>query len=375
MSRVNRREFNHVVLGALGAGFAAPLAARSSAHPMADEERRGSITDVPGIHVGHYTDTRRPTGCTAILFDGEATAAVDYDGSAPGSYLGVLLKPVSPVTNIHAMLLTGGSILGLSAMAGLVRFMEERKIGYNWGTPDVPIPITVGAVIADLEIGGNPHIRPDAEAAYKACLAASTAPVEEGNVGVGAGGTVGKMLLNHGYGGMKGGLGTASLRVGDVVVGALIVLNSVGDIRDWRTGEILAGARRPDGKGFVNIAETLKNLSKDATQAAVEVHDPALMSTTLVVVATNASFIRVELAKIAMMASTGAARAINPYHTNGDGDSTFALSTNKVKSDLSVSVVGALAAEAVSEAAMRAVKAAKSIEGWPAYRDYTAKLS
>jgi len=125
----------------------------------------------------------------------------------------------------------------------------------------------------------------------------------------------------------------------------------------------------------VNIAETLKNLSKDATQAAVEVHDPALMSTTLVVVATNASFIRVELAKIAMMASTGAARAINPYHTNGDGDSTFALSTNKVKSDLSVSVVGALAAEAVSEAAMRAVKAAKSIEGWPAYRDYTAKLS
>ncbi|HUU14784.1 MAG TPA: P1 family peptidase, partial [Terriglobia bacterium] len=264
MSRVNRREFNHAVLGAVGAGFAAPLAARSSAHPMADEERRGSITDVPGIHVGHYTDTRRPTGCTAILFDGEATAAVDYDGSAPGSYLGVLLKPVSPVTNIHAMLLTGGSILGLSAMAGLVRFMEERKIGYNWGTPDVPIPITVGAVIADLEIGGNPHIRPDAEAAYKACLAASTAPVEEGNVGVGAGGTVGKMLLNHGYGGMKGGLGTASLRVGDVVVGALIVLNSVGDIRDWRTGEILAGARRPDGKGFVNIAETLKNLSKDA---------------------------------------------------------------------------------------------------------------
>ena len=375
MSQVNRREFNQTLLGAVGAGLAMPLAARSSAHPMAGEERRGSITDVPGIHIGHYTDTRRPTGCTAILFDGEATAAVDYDGSAPGSYLGVLLKPVSPVPNIHAMLLTGGGLLGLPAMSGVLRFMEERKIGFNWGTPEVPIPITVGAVIADLEVGGKPLIRPDAEAAYKACVAASTAPVEEGNVGVGAGATVGKMLLNRGYGGMKGGLGTASLRVGDVVVGAMIVLNSVGDILDWRTAKILAGARRPDGKGFVNIAETLKPLSKGGTDASMEVRDPALMSATLVVVATNASFVRVDLAKIAMMASVGAGRAINPYHTNGDGDSTFALSTNKVKSELSVSVVGSLAAEAVSEAAMRAVKAAHSIEGWPAYRDYTAKLS
>jgi L-aminopeptidase/D-esterase-like protein len=375
MSRVNRREFNQAVLGTVGAGLAAPLAARPSVASPAGEERQGSITDVPGIHVGHYTDTRRPTGCTAILFDGEVTAAVDYDGSAPGSYLGVLLKPVSPVPNIHAMLLTGGSILGLSAMPGLLRFMEERKIGYNWGTPEVPIPITVGAVIADLEVGGKPHIRPDAEAAYKACLAASTAPVQEGNVGVGAGGTVGKMLLNRGYGGMKGGLGTASLRVRDVVVGAMIVLNSVGDILDWRTAKIIAGARRPDGKGFVNIAETLKHPSKDDTRAAMQVHDPALMSTTLVVVATNVSFMRADLAKIAMMASIGAGRAINPYHTNGDGDSTFALSTNKLKSDVSVSVVGALAAEAVSEAAMRAVMAAESIEGWPAYRDYTMKLS
>lgn len=373
MSRVNRREFNHAVLGVVGTGLAAPLASRGVPPAPDETERRGSLTDVPGIRLGHYTDTRRPTGCTAILFDGEATAAVDYDGSAPGSYLGAMLKPISPVTGIHAMLLTGGGLMGLPAMAGVVRFMEERKIGYNWGTPEVPIPITVGAVIADLEVG-DPHVRPDAEAAYKACLAASTAPVEEGNVGVGAGGTVGKMLLNHGYGGMKGGLGTASLRLGDVVIGALIVLNSVGDILDWRTAKIIAGARLPDGKDFANIAETLKRLSEDKTQAAVQVHDPALMSTTLVVVATNASFIRVELAKIAMMASTGAARAINPYHTNGDGDSTFALSTNKLKSDLSVSVVGALAAEAVSEAAVRAVKAAKSIEGWPAYRDYTTKL-
>ncbi len=374
MSRVNRREFSQAVLGTVGAGLAAPLAASLNADPAGAEDGRGTITDVPGIRVGHFTDTRRPTGCTAILFDGEATAAVDYDGSAPGSYLGVLLKPVSPVPNIHGMLLTGGGLLGLPALAGVVRYMEERKIGFNWGTPEFPIPITVGAVIADLEVGGKPQIRPDAEAAYKACLAASTAPVEEGNVGVGAGATVGKMLMNRGYQGMKGGLGTASLRVGDLVVGAMIVLNSVGDILDWRTARIIAGARRPDSKGFVNIAETLKHPSQDDTQAALQVHDPVLMSTTLVVVATNASFGRLELAKIAMMASVGAGRAINPYHTNGDGDSTFALSTNKLKSGTPVSVAGALAAEAVSEAAVRAVKAAQSIEGWPAYRDYTAKL-
>jgi L-aminopeptidase/D-esterase-like protein len=374
MSRVNRREFNHAVLGAVGAGLAASVTGRAGAGAAEDPQRQGSLTDVPGIRLGHYTDTRRPTGCTAILFDEEATAGVDYDGSAPGSYLGAMLQPVSPVTSIHAILLTGGGLMGLPAVAGVVRFLEDRKIGFNWGTPEVPIPITVGAVIADLEVG-DPHIRPDAEAAYKACLAASTAPVEEGNVGVGAGGTVGKMLQNLGYGGMKGGLGTASLRVGDVVIGALVVLNSVGDILDWRTGKIIAGARRPDGSGFVNIAETLKTLSGPGAQAAVPVHDPPLMSTTLVVVATNVSLIRVQLTKIAMMASTGGARAINPYHTNGDGDSTFALSTNKLKSEMSVSVIGALAAEAVSEAAGRAVKAARSIEGWPAYRDYTAKLS
>ncbi|MBI1983073.1 MAG: P1 family peptidase [Acidobacteria bacterium] len=375
MLKVNRRKFNHTILGAVGAGLTARLASQAEARAIEDPERRGSLTDVPGIRLGHYTDSRRPTGCTAILFDPVATAAVDYDGSAPGSYLGVLLQPVSPVETIHAILLTGGGLMGLPAVAGVVRFMEERKIGFNWGTPEVPIPITVGAVIADLEVGKDPHIRPDADAAYKACLAASTAPVEEGNVGVGAGGTVGKMLENHGYGGMKGGLGTASVRLGDVVIGALAVLNSVGDIIDWRTGKIIAGARRPDGKGFANIVETIKKLSAGSKQAAVEFHDPALHSTTLIVVATNADFSKTAMTKVAMMASTGAARTINPYHTNGDGDSTFALSTNKVKTDLSISVVGALAADVVSEAVVRAVQAAKSIEGWPAYRDFTTKLS
>lgn len=370
MLGMNRREFSWLVAGGAALGSAGARGARAS---DAEAEGRGSLTDVPGIRAGHFTDARRPTGCTALLFDSEATAGVDYDGSAPGSHLGVLLQPVSPIDKIHGLLLTGGGPMGLAAVSGAVRFLEERKTGYDWGIRDVRIPIVVGAVIDDLSLG-DARIRPDAEAAYKACHAASTAPLEEGNVGVGSGGTVGKMLLRQGFGGMKGGLGTASLRVGEVVIGALVVLNAVGDIVDWRSGKIIAGARRADGRGFVNIVEVLKNTSGQP-QASALVFDQALRSTTLVVVATNADFSKTALTKIAMMASTGAARTINPYHTNSDGDSTFALSTNRVKSDLSVSVVGSLAAEVVSEAVLRAAKAATSIEGWPAYRDYTLTLS
>jgi L-aminopeptidase/D-esterase-like protein len=329
----------------------------------------GTITDVPGIRVGHFTDKRRPTGCTAILFDNEASVGADYDGSAPGSSLGVMLQPVSPVNTIHAMLLTGGGALGLPAVGGVTRYLQERKVGFDWGVPEYPIPIVVGAVIADNEVG-DPRVIPDADAAYQACQNASTRPVEEGNVGVGAGATIGKMLKE--YKGMKGGLGSASLRLGEVVLGALVVINAVGDIVDWRTGKIVAGARRPDGKGFVNIVETLKKLPVNKLQSSRWLNDPALRSTTLVVVATNADFNKTAMTKIAMMASVGAGRTISPYHTTGDGDSTFGLSTNKVKSALGISVIGALAAELVSEAVVRAAKAAKSVEGWVACSDYNA---
>jgi L-aminopeptidase/D-esterase-like protein len=174
------------------------------------------------------------------------------------------------------------------------------------------------------------------------------------------------------YKGMKGGLGSASLRLGEVVIGALVVINAVGDIVDWRTGKIVAGARRPDGKGFVNIVETLKKIPANRLQSSRWLNDPILRSTTLVVVATNADFNKTAMTKIAMMASIGAGRTIRPYHTTGDGDSTFGVSTNKVKSGLGISVIGALAAELVSEAVVRAAKAAKSVEGWVAYRDYNA---
>jgi L-aminopeptidase/D-esterase-like protein len=386
MSSISRRTFGSRVIGAAGVAlagsrFAASRPPTAKARPAVPQQptkdarpsstspaTQGSITDVLGIRVGHFTDARRPTGCTAILFDGETSAGVDYDGSAPGSYLGVLLQPVSPIETIHGMLLTGGGPMGLAAVPGAVRYLEERGAGFDWGVRNVRVPIVVGAVIDDLALGDG-RIRPDAEAAYKACQAASSRPVEEGNVGCGAGATIGKMLLGHGMQGMKSGLGTASLRLGSVTVGALVVVNAVGDILDWHTGRIVAGARLSDGKGFANTVDTLKAMAQSNARTSQEVHDPVLHSTTLAVLATNARFNKTELTKIAMMASTGAARVINPYHTNGDGDSTFALSTNRVASDLGISIIGALGAETVSEAVLRAVKAAHSVEGWLAFRD------
>jgi L-aminopeptidase/D-esterase-like protein len=194
----------------------------------------------------------------------------------------------------------------------------------------------------------------------------------EGNVGAGAGATVGKMLRSEGLPGMKGGLGTASLRLGEVVIGALAVVNAAGDIVDWRTGATLAGARRADGTGFANLTETLKQrLANLPPHASLRLDDEPLHSTTLAVIATNVRFDKPQLTKIAMMANCGAARAIRPYHTTGDGDQLYAISTRSLVRDVPVSAVGALAAEVVAEAIGRGVRNADSIEGWPSHRDFT----
>jgi L-aminopeptidase/D-esterase-like protein len=346
------------------AGAVAAARGRRAAQPPATAP--GSLTDVPGLRVGHFTDPRRPTGCTAILFDTAAAAGVDYNGSAPGESQVVMLQPVSPVERIHAMFLTGGGVLALPAAGGVLRFLEERKVGFDWGNPDLRIPIVVSAVIDDLSVG-NPRIRPDEEAAYKACAAATTAPFAEGNVGAGAGATVGKMHRARGLGGMKGGLGTASLKLGDVVIGALAVVNAAGDILDWRGGRIVAGARRPDGT-FADSVDAMRAIVTRTPGAALE--DPALRSTTLVVVATNVELTKTALTKLAMMANCGAGRAIRPYHTTGDGDQLFAVSTGQLqRPDLGVTILGALAADVVAEAIVRGVRAASGVEGWPAVRD------
>jgi L-aminopeptidase/D-esterase-like protein len=347
------------------AGATAAVATRAAAaEPLAPG---GSLTDVPGLRVGHFTDPRRPTGCTAILFDEPAAAGVDYDGSAPGEHLVVMLQPPSPVEKIHAILLAGGGVFGLGAVAGAVRFHEERQLGYDWGSP-MRIPLVVGAIIDDLAVG-DARIRPDPDSAYKACAAASTAPVAEGNVGAGAGGTVGRMLMRYGMKGMKGGLGSASLRAGEVAIGALAVVNPAGDVVDWRTSRIVAGALTPDGRLADTMATLKKTLASTGARGRLEIHDPPLRSTTLLVVATNVAYTKTQLTKVAMMANNGGAWAIRPYHTTGDGDQLFAVSTGRLTADVPLSVVGALAAEVVADAIVRAVRAARTVEGWLAAAD------
>jgi len=359
---VNRRDFLSDVAGLAAAGVSARDQGRVP-------PRAGALTDVPGVRVGHFTDTRRPTGCTAILFDPAAAAGVDYDGSAPGESQGVLLQPTSSIDRIHAIFLTGGGILALPASAGVLRYFEEHQTGFDWGTPGVRIPIVVSGVIDDLAVG-DPRIRPDAESAYRACTAASTDASAEGNVGVGAGATVGKMHIARGFAGMKGGLGTASVTLGDVVIGALAVVNAAGDVLDWRTGRIIAGARRADGS-FADSVEVIRSIvaRRTASQSGA-LQDAALHSTTLAVVATNLDLPKTALTKIAMMANCGAARAIRPYHTTGDGDQLFAISTARVqRPDVQLTILGSLAADVVADAIVRAVRAARSVPGWPAASD------
>ena len=375
MSSMNRRRFNRAATASLGMALAGPIVSRakSAARSATGLAPQGSITDVPGIKAGHFTHLKRLTGCTVILMeegDGAATG-VDFAGSSHGGQQTILLEPVTSIQSTWGITISGGGAFGMQASWGLVRHLEEKKVGYYGGR----VPLISAAVIYDFSIDGDMSIRPDAEGAYQAAAAASKgAPLEEGSVGAGAGATVGTMLSSQGIHGMKGGVGTASVRVGEVVVGALAVANTAGDIVDWRTGKIVAGARRPDNKGFVGISEAiLKNPPKLARTSPNDIDDPVFQSGVVGVVATNAPFTKTELSKIAINAGAGAARTVNPYHTEGDGNTIFAISTARVKSDLSLSVVGALAAEALSRAILHSAMAARSIDNWPAYTDYTVR--
>jgi L-aminopeptidase/D-esterase-like protein len=258
--------------------------------------------------------------------------------------------------------------MALGASAGVVRFLEERHVGYDWGVPNVRVPIVVGAVIDDLSLGDG-RIRVGPEEAYRACEAASAAAVAEGSVGAGTGATVGKMFVGRGMRGMKGGVGTASVRLGDVVIAAMVVLNAAGDILDWRQGAIVAGARTADGRGFARSIDVLRRDLNARGAAMAPLADEPLRATTLAVVATNAALSKTHLTKLAMMANTGAARAINPYHTQGDGDQVLTVSTGLSKADVSLTALGAIAAEVVADAVVRAAKMATSVPGWTAIRD------
>jgi L-aminopeptidase/D-esterase-like protein len=281
--------------------------------------------------------------------------------------LGVALQPVSPLDRVHGILLTGGGPMGLAAVAGVVSHLEAHGQGYDWGVPNVRVPLVLGAVIDDLSIGDG-RIRPDPQLAARACDAAS-AQFDEGSVGAGAGATVGKMFRSRGLPGMKGGLGTAAVRAGDVVVGALVVANAAGDIVDPATGAIVAGARRADDSGFADsMAVALADLGR-APSARLPLDDEPFRSTTLLVIGTNVSVDKTRLTKLAMMANTGAARTIRPYHTDGDGDQVIAVSTGRVRRDVSLTLLGAAAAQAASRAILRAVRQARGVDGWRAVSD------
>jgi L-aminopeptidase/D-esterase-like protein len=365
MLRVSRRHFLNSIGGAAALTTAPPALAATSQSPLAPA---GSLTDIGGLRVGHFSDARRPTGCTVILFDKPATAGADYDGSAPGESLGVMLQPVSPLEQIHGILLTGGGPMALGATAGVVRFLEEQRVGYDWGVPNVRVPIVVGAVIDDLAIGDG-RIRVGPDEAYRACRSAATAAVAEGSVGAGAGATVGKMLVRRGMPGMKGGVGSASARLGDVVIASLVVVNASGDIVDWRQGTLVAGARTADGRGFARTVEVLRRDLETRPAARAPLADDPLRATTLAVVGTNVALTKTQLTKLAMMANTGAARAINPYHTQSDGDQVLAVSTGLSNVAVSLTALGAIAAEVLADAIVRAVRTATGVPGWAAVRD------
>jgi L-aminopeptidase/D-esterase-like protein len=362
---LTRRDFAAGLAGGTVAGWLGghPVDARETA----PDRYPGSLTDVPGIRVGHFTDARRPTGCTAILFDRPVGAGVDYANSAPGEMLGVALQPVSPIDHIHGMLLTGGGPMGLGAVAGVVRHLEAKGVGYDWGVPNVRIPIVIGAVIDDLAVGDG-RLRPGPDEAERACAAAGTGPVAQGCVGAGTGATVGKMFRGRGHAGMKGGIGSASFRQGGLVVAALTVVNAAGDIVDWQNGQIVAGARTTDGQGFVNSMAMLREGFGAAPQA-LRLEDEPFRSTTLTVVATNVALDKTRLTRLAIMINTGLARAIQPYHTEGDGDQVYAISTNEIERHVPVTVIAGVAAEVAAAAVLNAVMHATGVAGWKAARD------
>jgi L-aminopeptidase/D-esterase-like protein len=304
-----------------------------------------SLCDVPGIRLGHAQDDNARTGCTVILPDRPAVAGVDVRGSAPGSREIEALKPVRLVQEIHGILLTGGSAFGLDAAGGVQKYLEERGIGYD--VQVAKVPILPAAVIFDLAVG-DAKVRPTAAMAYRACETASYTETRLGLVGVGCGATVGKIRgVQHG---MLGGVGMASWKSGQLVIGALVVVNALGDVVDPKNGKIIAGAKNDDG-AFLNTQQHLKaNLLSPFKSWG---------NTTLAVVATNAAFKKEGVIKIAEMAQDGLAHVIRPAHTLFDGDMVFALSVGDESAE--VMAVGAIAAELVAEAIVQAVRVSNRV--------------
>ena len=323
-----------------------------------------SITDVPGIQIGHADDPEALTGCTVVLCEEGAVGGVDQRGGAPGTREVDALRPMHLVQKAHAVVLSGGSAFGLDAASGAVKWLEERGVGFDVRVAKVPI--VPAAILFDLAIG-RADVRPDAAMGYRACENASTARPKEGNAGAGMGCTVGK-ILGPGQG-MKSGIGTASVDLGGgAVVGAIVAVNAFGDVVE--NGKIVAGARstnigpvRIGAPGY--FADTLA-VMKTLVGKTILHFSRGGDATVIGVVATNAKLTKEEANKVAQMAHDGLARVIRPAHTMLDGDTLFALATGDKAVD--VNIVGAYAAEVVAQAILNGVRAAEAVPGWPSVK-------
>jgi L-aminopeptidase/D-esterase-like protein len=314
------------------------------------------LTAISGFRVGHGTDKNGCTGCTVILCPEGTVGGMDVRGSAAGTREMDALSPMHLVPHVHAVLLAGGSAFGLEAAGGVMRYQEEHGIGFDVQVTHVPI--VPAAILFDLRLGDH-RARPDARMAYQACQRATSGPIEEGSVGAGTGATVGKLLgISHAT---KSGLGTALIESSaGLKVAALVAVNAFGDVRDPATGRVLAGARTaPESREFADTSAAMRRgISPGGYRAE---------NTTLAVVATNARLTKVQATKMAQVAQHGLVRTISPVHTTLDGDLVIGLATGGVEAE--PNSVGLMAAAAVAEAVIRAVKAATSLGGLPAWKD------
>jgi L-aminopeptidase/D-esterase-like protein len=320
-----------------------------------------AITDIAGIEVGQAQDDQALTGCTVLLCRKGAVAGVDVRGSAPGTRETDLLDPVNLVEQVHSVLLAGGSAFGLDAASGVMRYLEEKSIGFDTGAGVVPI--VPAAILFDLNIGRG-DVRPDAEMGYRAAAVASSDVPAQGNAGAGAGASVGKIFGLKSA--TKSGIGTASMNAGGLVVGALVAVNAFGDVIDPKNGQIIAGARLTNF-GPIKLGQdgyfgdTLEIMKKFIGRTVLGFATSA--NTVIGVVATNAKLTKAEATKVAQMAQDGVARTIRPAHTMLDGDTIFALGTGEKKADLST--VGAFAAEVTAQAILNGVQKAAPAGGLP----------
>lgn len=320
------------------------------------DSREIPVTQIESIRIGQVEDAEAGTGCTVVVCEKGMRAGLDVRGGGPASRDTRILDPLMAAQEIHAVILAGGSAFGLGAANGVMDYLEKKDIGFDVGVTKVPL--VAQSDLFDLTVG-DPSVRPDAKMGYEAAKRAmEDSHYRDGNYGAGCGATVGKI------GGMetcmKTGIGSYALQVGALQVGAIVALNAMGDIYDWKTGEKVAGLLNEDRTGFRNTVDFMK-------QSIDAVENKFVGNTTLGIVLTNAAFSKAQLCKIAGMAQDGYARSIRPVHTTVDGDSIYAVSTGNIEADQDL--VGILAAEVVSEAILRAVDSAESAYGFPSAKD------